>query len=140
MSTQTATLRARTNLTSTASSANSLPVQPKSEGRIKTYKDFLTPILHRRFAQALGLSIVVTYIEAILISPPSLLWFWNPISSTGARTFLLLISSLGVFIVRTANLHVGGRTTTSSAETAYQLATSFKAAHPNEGEVVSTAY
>lgn len=39
--------------------------------------------------------------------PPSLLWIWNPISTTGIRALLLFLPCLAVFIVRVANLHCG---------------------------------
>lgn len=83
--------------------------------RVRQYKDFLTPALHRRFSYAAALTFAVCYIESVLISPPSLLWFWNPISFTGVRTLSLFLPCLAVFIVRVANLHFGEFATASRA-------------------------
>lgn len=97
--------------------------------RVRQYKDFLTPALHRRFSYAAALALAVCYIESIFISPPGLLWFWNPLSFTGIRTLLLFLPCLAVFIVRVANLHFGEITSPSRASTITSSLFSWKGLH-----------
>lgn len=124
MATQTSTLQPGTLFAPkpAATTAPSTPPQPTE--RTRPYKDFLTPALHSRFSRAAALIAVACYIEALLISPPRLLWFWNPVSFHGARALILFGSCVMIFIIRVANLHIGGRITCSGAETAYQALTS----------------
>ncbi|KAI9788830.1 MAG: hypothetical protein M1835_002054 [Candelina submexicana] len=81
----------------------------------RLYRDFLTPALHRRFTKAATITLLVCYVEAVLIGDKSsLVWSWFPLGPVGIRTLLLFISSLAIFILRVAQLHVGARTSTSS--------------------------
>jgi nucleoporin NDC1 len=108
------------------------PMKPKP----RPYRDFLTPALHRQFTHAAGLSLVLCYVEACLISNSprrssfrafcwfetnswrSVLWRWQPLGMTGIRTLLLFISSLLIFLLRVANQHVGTTTSTYPIQTA----------------------
>ena len=91
-----------------------------SPERVRTYRDHLTPALHDRFTRAACIVFAVCYLESLIISRPTLLWCWNPISFHGARAILLFASCLAVFIVRVSNIHVGRRLTRSGAETVYR--------------------
>ncbi|EME38555.1 hypothetical protein DOTSEDRAFT_57605 [Dothistroma septosporum NZE10] len=91
--------------------------------RVRLYKEFLTPALHRRFINAVGILFAVCYVSGIIITNFSgtLITVWFPIGPAGARASLLLITSLSVLVVRVANMHIGERHTTSGAELAYDL-------------------
>lgn len=149
MATQTSTVppgslfqnRAPTTHATTTSPASpaSAPASPRS------YKDFLTPSLHRRFTRATGLILVYCWLLAGLLSDrgctryffkPVNEWLyadllckgftsWIPFPGTIARCALLYIPCLCVFIVRVSNLHFGARNTTSKIETLFQLANNF---------------
>lgn len=126
MATQTSTLQQRNLFTGRPSTTSTPPAAtpPKPTERTRPYKDFLTPSLHRRFSQAAALVFIGCYLQALLISPPKLLWILNPISFHGARALTLFVSCLMVFIIRVANLRFGRRLTASGAETLYQTLTS----------------
>ncbi|RDW91506.1 hypothetical protein BP5796_02671 [Coleophoma crateriformis] len=86
--------------------------------RIRPYKDFLTPALHRRFVSAMAVLIILCYAESLAIGQYNgWFWTWFPLGRAGIRAGLLFISAFSVFILRVAQLHVGIRTTTSPLET-----------------------
>ncbi|KAL8980735.1 MAG: hypothetical protein Q9177_005794 [Variospora cf. flavescens] len=86
--------------------------------RTRLYREFLTPALHRRFTQAAGVSLLLSYITAIVIGDKtSLIWAWFPLGRAGIRTLLLFLSPLLVFVLRVAQLHCGSRSTTSPFQT-----------------------
>ncbi|RDL37798.1 Nuclear envelope protein [Venustampulla echinocandica] len=86
--------------------------------RVRPYKDFLTPALHRRFAMATAALFGLCYVEAVLIGEwNSLLWSWFPLGRAGLRTALLFIPAFMIFILRVSQLHVGLRTSYSSWQT-----------------------
>ncbi|KAM3420445.1 hypothetical protein BST61_g3715 [Cercospora zeina] len=94
-------------------------VQP---GRVKAYKDFLTPAFHRRFCSAAALALLVCLADSWWLSNSRhLFWSWFPLGSAGIRATLLFISCLMVFIVRLANMHLGARTSASSAQAVYAM-------------------
>ncbi|GAB7348029.1 hypothetical protein MBLNU459_g6068t1 [Dothideomycetes sp. NU459] len=86
----------------------------------RPYRDFLTPSLHRRFRNTVLVGLAACWVEAILMSEPSLFWSWFPLGFTGIRALLLFVSALAVFILRVAQLHFGARTTTSPLQTFWQ--------------------
>ncbi|KAK5107915.1 hypothetical protein LTR62_000575 [Meristemomyces frigidus] len=89
----------------------------------RPYKDFLTPLLHRRFTHAALLLLAQCYLYAIILSPSSsLLWRLLPIGLSGIRTLLIFMPALAVFIIRVMNMHIGRRTSTSPVETIVQRA------------------
>jgi nucleoporin NDC1 len=96
----------------------------KPEPRARSYKDFLTPAMHRRFTSATTGALLLCYIEAVLMSDGNLFWRFFVLGRPGIRMMLLFLSVLSVFIIRLANLHVGERNTTSGVETLYQHLTS----------------
>ncbi|KAF4630234.1 hypothetical protein G7Y89_g7902 [Cudoniella acicularis] len=86
--------------------------------RIRPYKDFLTPALHRRFAMATAVLFGLCYVESVLIGEwNSILWSWFPFGRAGLRAGLLFIPAFMIFILRVAQLHVGLRTSYSAWET-----------------------
>lgn len=127
MATQTTTLRHG----SIAAIPSTSPItgQPKPVERTRPYKDFLTPALHRRFTQAAVFVLAICWIDSIFIGPPSILWIWNPISSTGLRGLVLCIPCLAIFIVRVNNTHIGARLARSSAAEVYSRLTAFTTYH-----------
>ncbi|KAI7265041.1 hypothetical protein KC345_g8602 [Hortaea werneckii] len=122
----TTTSRTTTNTATTLAPpqfATSQPA-PASPPLPRSYKDFLTPLLHRRFTNAAALLLCFCWLAASYLSTSdSWLWSWFPISLTGIRALLLSIPCLAIFIVRVMNMEVGGRTTTSGIETFVQRAT-----------------
>jgi nucleoporin NDC1 len=93
---------------------------PKPEPRARSYKDFLTPAMHRRFTSASTAALIICYAEAVLMSDGNLFWRLFVFGRPGLRMLLLFLSVLSVFIIRLANLHVGERNTASGFETIYQ--------------------
>ncbi|TVY18304.1 Nucleoporin [Lachnellula arida] len=86
--------------------------------RVRPYKDFLTPAMHRRFAMATSILFGLCYLESILIGEKnSLIWSWFPFGRAGIRTGLLFIPAFVIFILRVAQLHVGLRTSDSGWKT-----------------------
>ena len=85
----------------------------KPEPKARSYKDFLTPAMHRRFTSATTGALALCYIDAALMSDGNLFWRFFILGRPGIRTLLLFISVLGVFVIRLANLQVGERNTTS---------------------------
>lgn len=102
--------------TTLARSANmaTAPQPPRNPGP-RPYRDFLTPSLHRRFTKAALVSLSTSYATAVIMSRPSLLWFWFPLSIQGIRAGMIFMSVLTVFVLRVANLRVGSLQTPSSA-------------------------
>ena len=96
----------------------------KPEPRARSYKDFLTPAMHRRFTNATTGALLLCYIESVLMSDGNLFWRLFIFGKPGIRMLLLFIPVLSVFIIRLASLHVGERNTTSGFETFYQHLTS----------------
>ncbi|CCU78368.1 nuclear envelope protein [Blumeria hordei DH14] len=72
--------------------------------KVRPYKDFLTPALHRRFVAALSVCLAVCHLESIIIGAKN---------SSGIRTSLLFLSILCIFLLRVSQLHVGIRTSFS---------------------------
>lgn len=109
--------------------------------RTRLYREFLTPALHRRFTQAAGVSLLLSYITALVIGDKTsckcidsnaysqmpthrtsaddtiVIWAWFPFGRAGIRTLLLFLSPLLVFVLRVAQLHCGNRSTTSPFQT-----------------------
>ncbi|PBP19503.1 nuclear envelope protein [Diplocarpon rosae] len=86
--------------------------------RIRPYKDFLTPALHRRFALATATLFVLCYAEAVLIGEKtSWFWSWFPLGRVGIRSGLLFIPAFMIFVLRVGQLHVGLRTSYSGWDT-----------------------
>ncbi|APA12434.1 hypothetical protein SS1G_03976 [Sclerotinia sclerotiorum 1980 UF-70] len=95
--------------------------------RIRPYKDFLTPALHRRFALATAVLAAVCYIEAVWVGEwNSFLWSWFPLGRAGIRSGLFFICAFMIFILRVAQLHVGMRTSVSTFHTFIQYAPKFQ--------------
>ncbi|KAI9643397.1 hypothetical protein NHQ30_008016 [Ciborinia camelliae] len=95
--------------------------------RIRPYKDFLTPALHRRFALATAVLVTVCYVEALWIGElNSFFWSWFPLGRAGIRTGLLFLCAFMIFILRVAQLHVGIRTSNSSFHTFTEYARKFQ--------------
>jgi nucleoporin NDC1 len=115
--------------TQTAPSTTRPPPPAPAAKRVRTYKDFLTPALHRRFGYAALLVLGLCYIESIFLSQPSLLWIWNPISMTGIRALLLFLPCLAVFIIRVANIHCGELLSASLAEGVFGNILQWKGLH-----------
>lgn len=129
MATQTTTTRS-TFAASAGTNLQSAPLRTAPQPRIRGYKDFLTPALHRRFTQSAGAVLLLCSIDSWLLSTSSsLLWSWFPFGPAGLRALLLFIPCLAVFIVRVANMHIGERTANSRAETMYAQLVSGKALH-----------
>ncbi|RKF63957.1 Nucleoporin NDC1 [Erysiphe neolycopersici] len=86
--------------------------------KIRPYKDFLTPALHRRFISALSICFGLCYLESIIIGKKnSIFWIWFPLGKTGIRAIFLFISTLCIFLLRVAQLHIGYRTSYSGWNT-----------------------
>lgn len=95
--------------------------------RVRPYKDFLTPALHRRFALATASLMGLCYVESILIGEwKSMFWSWFPFGIAGIRTLLLFIPAFMIFILRVAQLHVGYRTSYSAWNTFRNNAAKFQ--------------
>ncbi|KAG0646041.1 Acetyl-deacylase [Hyphodiscus hymeniophilus] len=92
--------------------------------RIRPYKDFLTPALHRRFALATAVLVSLCYVEAVIgiNEYDGLFWTWFPLGRAGIRTLLLIIPAFMIFVLRVAQLHVGSRTSNSAYQTFVQYA------------------
>ncbi|KAM0715378.1 hypothetical protein Q7P37_008876 [Cladosporium fusiforme] len=112
-----------------APSASTTKMSPKPEPKVRSYKDFLTPAMHRRFTGATGAALLLCYTEAVLISDGNLFWRMFIFGLPGIRTMLLSLTVLAVFIIRLANLHVGERNTTSGLETFVQHLTTLRTYH-----------
>jgi nucleoporin NDC1 len=100
--------------------STNMALASKPEPKARSYKDFLTPAMHRRFTSATTGALILCYIEAVVMSDGNLFWRFFVLGRPGIRMMLLFLSVLSVFIVRLANLHVGERNTTSGVETLYQ--------------------
>ncbi|KAG9237587.1 nuclear envelope protein [Amylocarpus encephaloides] len=86
--------------------------------RIRPYKDFLTPAMHKGFATATGALFVLCYLESLAIGRwNSFFWSWFPFGRAGIRAGLLFIPAFMIFFLRVAQLHVGIRTSSSGWET-----------------------
>ncbi|PPJ60094.1 hypothetical protein CBER1_03126 [Cercospora berteroae] len=98
------------------------PAPVVQQGRVKAYKDFLTPSFHRRFCSAAGLALLVCLADSWWLSNSRhFLWSWFPLGPAGIRATLLFLPCLMVFIVRLANMHLGARTSASSAQAVYEM-------------------
>lgn len=112
--------------------------------RTRPYKAFLTPALHRRFRTAAYLALFICYVISLLIGecsscaqissssesatnciPLGLCLF--PIGRTGIRTLLLSLSSLMIFVLRVAQLHIDARNTKSPFDTFSRILLRFSA-------------
>ncbi|OQO02778.1 hypothetical protein B0A48_11060 [Cryoendolithus antarcticus] len=124
-------------LASTTAATASLPTA--TTPKMRQYKDFLTPSMHRRFTNASLAMLAVCYVEAAFMSSASLIWRFLPIGMTGVRTLLLFLPVLAVFVIRLSRHHIGERNTTSGLETAFQLITS-KSAWLSLGWYLFSAY
>ncbi|KAF2166978.1 hypothetical protein M409DRAFT_66487 [Zasmidium cellare ATCC 36951] len=115
---------------SAGTNIQSAPLRTTPQPRIRGYKDFLTPALHRRFTQAAGSVLLLCLVDSTLLSTSSsYLWRWFPFGPAGIRALLLFIPCLAVFIVRVASMHIGKRTANSRAETIYAQLFSGRALH-----------
>ncbi|CZT13111.1 hypothetical protein WAI453_005853 [Rhynchosporium graminicola] len=95
--------------------------------RIRPYKDFLTPALHKWFSLASAIVFALCYVESFLIGEKkSFFWSWFPIGRAGIRALLLFIPGFMIFIPRIAQLHVGLRTSYSPWDTFRKYATTFQ--------------
>jgi nucleoporin NDC1 len=119
MATRTTTSHPHTSFAPSMASTN-MALASKPEPKARSYKDFLTPAMHRRFTSATTGALILCYIEAVVMSDGNLFWRFFVLGRPGIRMMLLFLSVLSVFIVRLANLHVGERNTTSGVETLYQ--------------------
>ncbi|KAK4496414.1 hypothetical protein PRZ48_012394 [Zasmidium cellare] len=129
MATQTTTTKS-IFAASAGTNLQSAPLRTAPQPRIRGYKDFLTPALHRRFTYAAGAVLLLCSFDAWLLSTSSSwVWSWFPFGPAGIRALLLFIPCLAVFIVRVANMHIGERTANSRAETVYAQLVSGRALH-----------
>lgn len=96
----------------------------KPDIKNRSYRDFLTPALHRRFTHASLLVLAFCWLEATLMSSGGMFWSWFPIGFTGMRTLLLFCPCLGIFILRLSGLHLGERMAISGFERFLQCITS----------------
>ncbi|KAL5402429.1 hypothetical protein PMIN06_001979 [Paraphaeosphaeria minitans] len=91
-----------------------IPVQAP----IRPYRDFATPVLHKRFTNAavytLGLCWAISVWQGTWTH---YLWSWFPMGPVGVRTLLLFISALIIYILRIAQYHIGQRNTESGSGT-----------------------
>ncbi|KAL2833393.1 nucleoporin protein Ndc1-Nup [Aspergillus cavernicola] len=88
----------------------------------RPYRRILTSALHRRFVHASALSLLVCYLIAVLVGDKSsFFWALFPIGACGARTVLLFICCLSVFVLRVGQMHIGSRTTNSAIHTSKYL-------------------
>ncbi|KAH9223511.1 nucleoporin protein Ndc1-Nup [Leptodontidium sp. 2 PMI_412] len=95
--------------------------------RIRPYKDFLTPALHKWFSLASAIVFALCYVESFLIGEKnSLFWSWFPIGKAGIRALLLFIPGFVIFIPRIGHLHVGLRTSYSPWDTFQKYATTIQ--------------
>ncbi|KAL2073224.1 hypothetical protein VTL71DRAFT_10548 [Oculimacula yallundae] len=95
--------------------------------RIRPYKDYLTPALHKWFSLASAIVFALCYVESFLIGEKnSFFWSWFPLGRTGIRALLLFIPSFMIFIPRIAQLHVGIRTSYSPWDTFRKYATTLQ--------------
>ncbi|KAF2256680.1 hypothetical protein BU26DRAFT_445653 [Trematosphaeria pertusa] len=84
----------------------------------RPYKDFLTPSLHKRFADASFYTLILCFFIAVWMGDlDNVIWSWFPIGPAGIRTTLLFIPALIVYILRVAQYHVGRRNTQTPWET-----------------------
>ncbi|KAI9671739.1 MAG: hypothetical protein M1831_003267 [Alyxoria varia] len=93
----------------------------------RPYRDFLTPVLHRRFWHACLVAFGVANVGAIWMSDFEISWSWFPICYL--RSILLFIPALGVFILRVAQLHIAPRKGPSPAHTFVSQLCSYKTLH-----------
>lgn len=95
--------------------------------RIRPYKDFLTPLMHRRFAGATAVLAFACYAESVWIGEwNSVFWSWFPLGKAGIRAGLLFIPAFVIFILRVSQLHVGIRTSNSGWDTFKRYGPSFQ--------------
>jgi len=59
----------------------------------------------------------IYYLQLERLTVPADFWTWFPIGPAGARTLLLFIPSLLIYVLRVAQWHVGQRNTESGSET-----------------------
>lgn len=104
--------------------------------KIKPYKDYLTPALHRRFLTGLATLTLVCYLEAIFVgswnhglkptvaqtdsfsaNTTSAFWSWFPLGRVGIRTGLFFLPGLSIFVLRISQLHAGLRNSVSGVHT-----------------------
>ncbi|KAM0711560.1 hypothetical protein Q7P35_000926 [Cladosporium inversicolor] len=117
MATRTTTSLTNTSFAPSRATAN---MSSKPEPKARSYKDFLTPAMHRRFTSATTGALVVCYVYAVFMSDGNPFWRFFILGRPGIRTLMLFLSVLSVFVIRLANLQVGERNTASGAETIYQ--------------------
>lgn len=102
--------------------------------RVRPYKDFLTPALHRRFAMATTVLFGLCFLESLAIGQwnhcrlifktynvraltCAVFWSWFPFGRAGIRAGLLFIPAFMIFLLRVGQLHVGYRTSNSAYQT-----------------------
>ena len=104
------------------------------QGRVRPYREFLTPALHRRFVASTGWALLLCWLEGFLMSNKTsrkglsscinykklmhvVFWSWFPLGPVAIPTLLLFLSALLVFLLRIDQLHLGARQTTSPWQT-----------------------
>ncbi|KAF2833403.1 hypothetical protein CC86DRAFT_311204 [Ophiobolus disseminans] len=86
--------------------------------QVRPYRDYLTPALHRRFNKASRYTLLFCYAIACFMGEwDNPLWLWFPIGPTGARTMMIFIPALIIYVLRVAQWHVGERQTEKPAQT-----------------------
>ncbi|KAJ4294536.1 hypothetical protein N0V90_008227 [Kalmusia sp. IMI 367209] len=76
----------------------------------RPYRDFLTPVLHKRFTNAASYTLLLCWLISVWQGTWNhYLWSWFPLGPVGIRTLLLFISALIIYTLRIAQYHVGER-------------------------------
>ncbi|EXJ68104.1 uncharacterized protein A1O5_08719 [Cladophialophora psammophila CBS 110553] len=80
----------------------------------RPYRRFLTSALHKRFVHAALITLLAALHNAFWLgSKKDIFWSWFPFGPAGIKALLFFMSSLFVFILQIATLHIGRLTTTS---------------------------
>ncbi|KAL1612243.1 hypothetical protein SLS60_000467 [Paraconiothyrium brasiliense] len=91
-----------------------IPVQAP----IRPYRDFVTPVLHKRFTNAAFYTACLCWLISVWQGTwTHYLWSWFLLGPVGVRALLLFVSALIVFIGRVAQYHIGERNTEAGWET-----------------------
>ncbi|KAF2441461.1 hypothetical protein P171DRAFT_523466 [Karstenula rhodostoma CBS 690.94] len=84
----------------------------------RPYRDFVTPVLHKRFTNAAVYTLALCWGISIWQGRwTHYLWSWFPVGPVGVRTLLLFVSALIIYILRIAQYHIGQRNTLGGSET-----------------------
>ncbi|KAJ4357646.1 uncharacterized protein N0V89_002222 [Didymosphaeria variabile] len=91
-----------------------MPVQAP----IRPYRDFVTPVLHKRFTSAAVYTAFLCWLISVWQGTwTHYLWSWFLIGPVGIRALLLFVSAMIIFIGRIAQYHVGERNTEAGWDT-----------------------